>query len=166
MINFYTFLFILSIIIIFAFLKILIILIKRKTHNKTTYKQKIQKGKEYEYQIMQFYKNKNYTVYPKGYIEKKQDEGIDIIAYKENEILLIQCKNWTNAPKQKEIKVFITDCEVYLNKNKETIKNKTIRKIFVTSYEKIDYGVKLFLDKFNKENQIKIEYIIIQYNKN
>lgn len=141
---------------------------ENKDKRKNSYWQNIQKGKKYEYQIMQYFKNLGYGVYPKGFYEKKKDGGIDLIAHNEKEILIIQCKNWSNAPKSKEIRTFITDSEIYIkdSKNKNRIKDKQIRKIFVTSYEQIDYGVKCFLDKFNKENDIKIEYLIIPYNEN
>ncbi|QKF91759.1 restriction endonuclease [Campylobacter sp. CCUG 57310] len=134
--------------------------LKQKEINQ--YKYKIKKGKEYEYYILNFFKEKEYKVYPKGYIEGKKDEGIDLIAHKTNEILLIQCKNWINPPKQKDIKVFITDCEIYINKNQNKIKNKNIRKIFTTNCSKMDYGTKCFLNEYNSRNNIKIEYMIIK----
>ncbi|OPA77196.1 hypothetical protein BFG05_03840 [Campylobacter pinnipediorum subsp. pinnipediorum] len=120
-----------------------------------------QKGRKYELYIKNFFENKEYKVYPKGYIEKRKDGGIDLIAYKDNEMVLIQCKNWTNPPKQKELKIFVTNCDLYINKNKDKIKDKTIRKLFITSNKKQDYGVKCFLEEYNKQNNIKIEYIMI-----
>ncbi|WP_069637211.1 restriction endonuclease [Campylobacter pinnipediorum] len=120
-----------------------------------------QKGRKYELYIKNFFEKKEYKVYPKGYIEKHKDGGIDLIAYKDNEMALIQCKNWTNPPKQKELKVFVTNCDLYINQNKDKIKDKTIRKLFITSNNKQDYGVKCFLEEYNKQNNIKAEYIII-----
>ena len=139
---------------------------EKAEERKRKYISNIEKGRKYEYQIMQYFKNLKYGVYPKGFYEKKKDGGIDLIAHNEKEILIIQCKNWSNAPKSKEIRTFITDSEIYIkdSKNKNRIKDKKIRKIFVTSYEQMDYGVKCFLEKFNKENDIKIEYLIIPYN--
>ncbi|WP_078415373.1 restriction endonuclease [Campylobacter pinnipediorum] len=129
----------------------------RKDNKESNY----QKGRKYELYIKNFFENKEYKVYPKGYIEKRKDGGIDLIAYKNNEMALIQCKNWTNPPKQKELKVFVINCDLYINQNKDKIKDKTIRKLFITSNSKQDYGVKCFLEEYNKQNDIKIEYIII-----
>lgn len=68
--------FILAIIIISSviFLKIK----KEKTNQvqeqepktKLSYKEKIEKGRKYEYQIFNFFKEKGYKAYPNGYIKK------------------------------------------------------------------------------------------------
>lgn len=128
------------------------------------YKSNKQKGDEYEFFIAKIFKDDGYKIYMNGYNKGVKDEGIDIIAYKNNEILLIQCKNWNRSPKHKDIKAFVIDSDLYIKKYSKYNKNKFIRKIFVTSYEQMDYGVKCFLDKFSKENNIKIEYLIIPYN--
>ncbi|AQW85874.1 putative restriction endonuclease [Campylobacter pinnipediorum subsp. caledonicus] len=133
----------------------------KEEENQKPKENRYQKGRKYELYIKNFFEKKEYKVYPKGYIEKRKDSGIDLIAYKNNEMALIQCKNWTNPPKQKELKVFVINCDLYINQNKDKIKDKTIRKLFITSNSKQDYGVKCFLEEYNKQNDIKIEYIII-----
>lgn len=85
------------------------------------------------------------------------------MAYKDNEILIIQCKNWANSPKQKDIKAFIVDSDEFIKKNENLTKDKTIRKLFITSNSQKDYGVEKFLDDYNKENKIKVEYVIVPY---
>lgn len=122
--------------------------------------EKIQKGKQYEYDVKCFFEQKDYKVYPNGYINGVKDEGIDLIAYKDNEAVLAQCKNWINPPKQDIIKKFVADADLFVNKNQDKFKNKKIRKIFFTSCRQIDYGTKTFLKEYNQYNQIKIEYII------
>ena len=122
--------------------------------------EKIQKGKEYEYDVKCFFEQRDYKVYPNGYINGVKDEGIDLIAYKDNEAVLAQCKNWTNPPKQDIIKKFVADTDLFVNKNQEKFKNKRIRKIFFTSCRQMDYGAKIFLEEYNQYNQIKIEYVI------
>lgn len=122
--------------------------------------EKIQKGKEYEYDVKCFFEQRDYRVYPNGYINGVKDEGIDLIAYKEDEAVLAQCKNWINPPKQDIIKKFVADADLFINKNQSKFKNKRIRKIFFTSCRQMDYGAKIFLEEYNQYNQIKIEYVI------
>ena len=122
--------------------------------------EKIKKGKEYEYDVKCFFEQRDYKVYPNGYINGVKDEGIDLIAYKDNEAVLAQCKNWANPPKQDIIKKFVADTDLFVNKNQEKFKNKRIRKIFFTSCRQMDYGAKIFLEEYNQYNQIKIEYVI------
>lgn len=130
---------------------------QRAAKNKA---EKIRKGKEYEYNIKCFFEKRDYKVYPNGYINGVKDNGIDLIAYKDDEAILAQCKNWVNPPKQDIIKKFIADADLFINKNQNKFKNKRIRKIFFTSCSKIDYGTKIFLEEYNQYNQIKIEYTI------
>lgn len=122
--------------------------------------EKIQKGKEYEYDVKCFFEQRGYKVYPNGYINGVKDEGIDLIAYKKDEAVLAQCKKWINPPKQDIIKKFVADADLFINKNQSKFKNKRIRKIFFTSCRQMDYGAKIFLEEYNQYNQIKIEYVI------
>lgn len=122
--------------------------------------EKIQKGKQYEYDVKCFFEQREYKVYPNGHINGLKDDGIDIIAYKSDEAVLAQCKNWVNPPKQDIIKKFVADADLFINKNQNKFKNKRIRKIFFTSCRQMDYGTKIFLEEYNQYNQIKIEYVI------
>ena len=128
------------------------------------YKRNKQKGDEYEFFVAHLYKDDGYKIYMNGYNNGVKDEGIDIIAHKGNEALLIQCKNWKNPPKQRDLKVFIADCDLYIQKNQKYLKNKKIRKIFVTSCPQMDGGVGVYLQKYNAMNAVKIEYKQILYN--
>lgn len=131
---------------------------KQKENYKEYLKNKennFKRGKDYELQIFNYYKNLNYKVYPNGYINGKNDKGIDLIAYKDNEMRLIQCKCYSKPPKQEIIRKFIGDCELYIKNNQNKIKDKTIYKDFVTSCKEIDYGV----EKFLEEHKNEINYI-------
>ena len=128
------------------------------------YKRNKQKGDEYEFFVANLYKDDGYKIYMNGYNHGVKDEGIDIIAYKGNEALLIQCKNWKNPPKQRDLKVFIADCDLYIQKNQKFLKNKKIRKIFATSCMELDGGVGVYLQKYNSANAVKIEYKQIAFN--
>ncbi|MBZ7976119.1 restriction endonuclease [Campylobacter sp. RM12637] len=118
----------------------------------------IKKGQEYEYKIKCYFENLGYSVYPNGYIKGKNDKGIDLIAYKNNEVHLIQCKCYKNPPKQELIRKFIGDCEIYIKNNQNKLNNKTIYKDFITSCKDKDYGVIKFLE----ENKNIIDYLIIE----
>lgn len=116
----------------------------------------IQKGINYEYKIFLHYKNLDYTVIPHGRIYEKNDKGIDLIAFKENEIRLIQCKCYKYPPKQELLRIFMGDCELYIKNNKDDFQNKIIYKDFVTSCKTINYGVKKFLEEYPNEINYKI----------
>ena len=144
-----------------------IFLKKPKKYSYKTYKQysnfdnaqaNKQKGDKYEQQILKLYKKQGYKVYPQGFIKGKADGGIDLIAYKGNEALLIQCKNWEYSQvKQEHLRIFLGDCTAYLEKNHKIFAKKRIRRIFITSSKNIDYGVKRFI----LEN--KMEYRVVPY---
>ena len=112
--------------------------IQANTHNTFSLKNK-EKGDKYELQILRHYKKQGYKVYPQGFIKGKADGGIDLVAYKGSEALLIQCKNWEYKQK------------IFAKKN--------VRRVFITSCENLDYGVKKFLE----ENDV--EYKIVAYRK-
>ncbi|AQQ59041.1 hypothetical protein XJ32_01760 [Helicobacter bilis] len=117
-----------------------------------------QKGDDYERQIGRFYQQQGYKVYFKGIKEGRRDQGIDLIAYKGREAILIQCKNWENTQvKQEHLRIFLGDCTAYLEQNQKIFAKKNVSRVFVTSCENLDYGVKKFLE----ENSM--EYRIIPY---
>lgn len=118
----------------------------------------IKKGQEYEYKIKCYFDSLGYNVYPNGYINGKKDKGIDLIAYKNNEVHLIQCKCYKNPPKQELIRKFVGDCEIYIKNNQNKLNNKTIYKDFITSCKEKDYGVIKFLE----ENKNLIDYLVIE----
>lgn len=121
-------------------------------------KSNMQKGKEYEEQIANYYLSIGYHVIEHGKKFGKKDKGIDLIATRDNETLLIQCKNWENSlVKQKHLKEFIGNCYLYVQNNSYI--NQIVKNVFITSSEKMDYGVK----KFMQENYHLVEYKVIPY---
>ena len=148
---------------LFKFIKILRFFIKprkrRKSKKYVDFDNK-QKGDKYELQIGKEYQNNGYKVYFKGLKEGKKDNGIDLVAYKGDEAVLIQCKNWEHSQvKQEQLRIFLGDCTRYIEKNQRVFANKTIRRAFITSCENIDYGVKKFVEENN------VEYKIVSYKK-
>lgn len=124
---------------------------KEKENNYT-------KGIMYELKIHLLYEDNNYKVFPNGLIKKYKDKGIDLIAKKNNEIILIQCKNYKYPPKMNLITKFMNDCENFIKENQELCKNKIIHKNFITSCKDKDYKVIKFLE----ENKNPINYLIIE----
>ena len=118
---------------------------------------KRKKGTEYELYIAKYFRNEGYKIYMNGLNNGKKDDGIDVICHKDKETILIQCKNWKYPIEQKDIRAFIGDCHVYINKNATFLRNRKIRKIFITSNEETKKAVELYV----KENQAEVEYITI-----
>lgn len=93
-----------------------------KGHKRRKFRQNVdlankQKGDKYELQICSLYSRKGYKVYPNGAINGVADGGIDLIAYKGNEAILIQCKNWEYSQvRQEHLRIFLGDCTAYLEK--------------------------------------------------
>ena len=130
-----------------------------KESSKTSKNINKEKGDKYELQILTYYKNQGYKVYPQGLIKGKDDGGIDLVAYKDSEALLVQCKNWEHSQIKKEhLRIFMGDCTAYIENNEKNLKKKNIKRVFIMSVENLDYGAKKFL----QEN--KIEYKVIPYN--
>jgi len=125
---------------------------------KEIQKSNYQKGKEYEEQIGKYYQSIGYHVIYHGIEKGKKDKGIDLIATNENETLLIQCKNWEKSLiKQKHLKEFLWNCDEFIKNN--TFQTLHVKKLFITSNQKIDYGVK----KFMQEQYKNMNYKVIKY---
>jgi len=92
---------------------------KNTTQQKrTTQKEKINKGQEYEEYVAKVYRSRGYHVSEYGKQQGLLDHGIDLIAKKGKEIVLIQCKNWNENGKweikHKDIKAFQTDARTFV----------------------------------------------------
>lgn len=115
--------------LIIIFFLFLVILFLKKSTNKTSYKKKQIKGAKYEKLVCQKFQKENYDVYEKGLEEGFRDGGIDLIARKEDEILLIQCKNWDINNKyrvrEKDVREFYGACQFYIDENNLDKKNTT-----------------------------------------
>lgn len=130
---------------------------QRRSYAEFQYKNK-KKGDRYEVQIGRWYQELGYKVYFKGINEGRRDGGIDLIAYKGQEVVLVQCKNWENSQiKQEHLRIFMGDCVAYVEQNMYKLRKKCIRRAFVTSCERQEYAVKKFVQ------QNKIDYLFIPY---
>lgn len=118
------------------------------------------KGNEYEFYIAEIFKKAGYKVYMKGYNEGYNDKGIDLICYKGNEIVLVQCKNWKTAVTLEAFKKFVNDCKNYEYNNYEIFKNKNTKRYFIIS-NKIK---NLEVDEYVKYIKNKVELKQIEIN--
>jgi len=70
-------------------------------------------------------------------------EGIDMIGIKEKELLLVRCESSLKEIRQQDLKEFIADCTVYLDKN-PMFHNRTVHRVYATtspmSVEALDYA--------------------------
>lgn len=110
---------------------------------------KISYGNTYETFISKKYQEQDYQVELNGIKKSFEDGGIDIIAIKENSIVLVQCKNWAMSNNykitQKDLRAFVGDCFLYL---KDKPLDKKISYHFIVSHENILTGsAKIFLEK-------------------
>ena len=121
----------------------------------------IKQGKEFEYYVSDYFKKQGYEVI-NNFEKEREDEGIDIIAKKGEELLLIQCKNWeVPVISHKEIKEFLGNCYLFLYKHKEYRKFKRVRRLYITSQSNLDKSARYLL----KDNYPFVEYIQIPFNK-
>jgi len=118
------------------------------------------KGKEYEKFVAGYYKLDGYDVNLHGIKKGKKDKGIDIICEKDEELILIQCKNWKEDSKYKinheKLKAFVGCCTEYVNENK--LFDKNIKLKFITSNYILDESGKKFL-----EESKTLQYEILKY---
>lgn len=91
------------------------------------------KGRLYELKIKKHYEEQGYKVFPHGFVNGKNDGGIDLVCHKENECVLIQCKNYKTPIGQDLLRKFIGDCTVFVSENEKMLKNKIIKKVFISS---------------------------------
>ena len=112
-------------------------------------KESKEKGKEYEEFVAGHFKLNGYDINLHGIKKGKKDKGIDIICSKDEELILIQCKNWKVHDKYKigheKLKAFVGSCTEYVNENK--LFDKNIKLKFITSNYIIDESGKKFLEE-------------------
>lgn len=89
-------------------------------------------GRDYEMFIGYEYEQKGYKVTYTGIIDRLEDKGRDLIAQKDNEILIIQCKNWSKYKEIHENHI----CQLFGTTVQYNIENNLLSKatpVFVTS---------------------------------
>lgn len=118
------------------------------------------KGKEFEEFVAGYYKLDGYKIELHGIKKGVKDKGIDIICEKDEEIILIQCKNWKEDSKYKinheKLKAFVGCCTEYVNEHKLFDRNVKLK--FITSNYILDESGKKFL-----EESKTLQYEILRY---
>ncbi len=124
----------------------------------------IEKGSIYEEYIAKYYRKKKYIVWEHGKEMGRADLGIDLVAIKDNDVILIQCKNWSIHHKYKirtrDIKAFRTDGRDFLDINPE-YKNSNLSLEFILSGEFIDEGAKVYINVIKKRGK-RVDYKIMK----
>lgn len=119
-----------------------------------------EKGLDYEIFVAKKYIEKGYEVILYGVLNGRVDYGIDLIAKKENETILIQCKNWQmeQSINQEKVLSYYGRFKRYIDENALDIENTKLR--FITPDSKIfkTSAIKIFQD----ENYINYRYEIIR----
>ena len=113
-----------------------------------------QYGDDFEREVGNYYEAQGYTVEYRGLELGFKDGGIDLIATKPDELILIQCKYWKkkNSITPNMVKEFYGSCHFYLNKTENIISPTCI--YAVTTKDAISFAAyQLF-----KENYVKCRY--------
>jgi len=115
---------------------------------KNRYKSKWAIGRDYEMYVGHLYEQKGYSIKYTGIIDGFEDLGRDVIATKDDEVCIIQCKRWAHWKKMREkhiFQLFGTTMEYWIKnfmdhkkpKNFEEfskfLNDKKLRPIFFTS---------------------------------
>jgi HJR/Mrr/RecB family endonuclease len=132
----------------------------RKERFKNHLRTASNKGKEFEEFVAGHFKLDGYEIRLNGIKEGKKDKGIDIICTKDEELILIQCKNWKEDSKYKinheKLKAFVGCCTEYVNEHKLFDKNVKLK--FITSNYILDESGKKFLQESKT-----LQYEILKY---
>lgn len=135
---------------------------KKKNKSTINKKENKEKGDLYEKFISKHFKKQGYTIAEHGIDNGVKDNGIDIIAKKEKEILFIQCKNWSaksnNKVRDKELKVTRQDVQDYMNKHPMYEMGDYNTKIIYIMSENVLHGSAYH---YIKEHNDKIKFQII-----
>ncbi|MDL1957373.1 MAG: restriction endonuclease [Candidatus Desulfofervidus auxilii] len=138
---------------------------KQKKRTYTSYANKVKKGKEYEEIIAKLFSCRGYTLFENGKNKGKKDGGIDLVASKANETILIQCKNWKSTSKYKirhdEIKKLRAEGRDFLEEHKEYVA-ANMKLLFVLAEDCVHPSAKHHLEDIkNKGKKVDIEIIPI-----
>ena len=122
-------------------------------------KEAIKKGKLYEEQIANYYKNAGYLVDERGKRKGKKDNGIDLLVKKDDIYTLIQCKNYapTSIIPQKTLRAFYGDCIAFIEKN--NLPSNTNFKLIISNKESLSNNAKKYIEEYGNFECKIIEYI-------
>lgn len=116
-----------------------------------------EKGVQFERECVEVLLKNSWQVDWRGERLGKADGGIDIVAYKGNRTVLIQCKNYkANAEiTDKNLRVFYGDIKLY--EQKENIDTEELYSFFVTKHYQLSYSGKKWLEESGEINYMDFE---------
>jgi restriction system protein len=119
-------------------------------------------GNSYEKYIASKYEENDYLVELNGINKNINDGGIDLIAKKDDSLILVQCKNWSMSNKykinQKDLRAFIGDSFIYMTENE--LFNKKVSFHFIVSHDNIlNEGAIKFLEE---QNMVKFKVVAFE----
>lgn len=116
----------------------------------------------YRRQLCRFYESQGYLIEYGDGKKSIRPKGIDIIATKFNETLLVKCENQREKDPYRidknALKRFMVECD-YCVKHYPEYKNERIRKILVTPENILDQGAQKFAEEYSKN----IEYQLMPF---
>ena len=115
---------------------------------------KIEDGKAFEKYVGEIYQKRGYEVDFRGLELGVKDGGIDLIAKRNGQIILIQCKNWKvkNSIEHNHIKEFYGNCNFYIDKFLQDVSRENIKSIMALSnFHCISFSAKIIC-KENAKN--------------
>lgn len=122
------------------------------------------KGDDYEAYVAEYFRNRGYSVAEHGKINGVNDQSIDLILKKENQITLVQCKNYRAETKYKidheKIKAFVGETAFYLQDN-PMYEGYELKRLYVVSNPVLDKSAIHFINN-HKE---KIDYLHLPFRK-
>lgn len=125
----------------------------------------IQKGNEYEKFIADIYRSRGYTIAENGLTNGLKDEGIDIVAKHDKEIVFIQCKNWNQEGKWKithnDIMAFRTRARDYVE-NKKIFKGYRLQARYIVSGNFIDPSAIKHIEEIQKNGK-RVDYEVVEF---
>lgn len=121
------------------------------------------KGNAYEEYVAEHFKAQGYTVAEHGKINGVADRSIDLILKKENEITLVQCKNYkadtTYKINHEKIKAFVGETAFYLQDN-PMYEKYTLKLLYVVSNPVLEQSALRFINS----HADKIAYLHLPLN--
>lgn len=131
---------------------------RNKKRQKEFYANNEKKGQEFELRTGRKFEELGYKVVYNGIEKGRKDEGIDLLCYKDNKILLVQCKNYSK-PKSvthEHIKIFHSNAIKYVKTNQ--IKNKNVEfKYAIPNKNVLDISaIKILMNNFYNCRYIEI----------
>ena len=122
------------------------------------------KGDAYEQYVAKHFRDQGYTVAEHGKINGVKDQSIDLILKRDNEVILVQCKNYkadtTYKINHEKIKAFVGETAFYLQDN-PIYEGYELKRLYVVSNPVLDKSAINFINNHTD----KINYLHLVFHK-